>query len=428
MPTRAATPADAFAELRDGDFIWTQSMAATPSRLLGGLATVAPRHRDLTLMQLHTEHAAAVCDPALHGHLRQRCFFLGAETRKLVASGRADYVPMFLSEIPKLFRRREQRVDVALVQVSPPDKHGLCTLGISVEATRAACEVADRIIAHVNPLMPRTHGDSFIPFERFTAVYEEAVALPIHAVAEQDDETRAIGRHVAGLIEDGACLQMGIGGIPDAVLACLGNHRDLGIHTEMFSDGVLPLIRSGVVNGRRKKVHPGKIVTGFAMGSPALYDFVDDNPEVVFLDIEYVNDTSNIRRNPNVTAINSALQVDLSGQICADSIGTQIYSGVGGQMDFMRGAQLSEGGVAVIALPSTARRGQLSRIVSTLTPGAGVVTTRAHAHYVVTEFGVANLRGKSLQERAQALIAIAHPDFRETLAAAARAEWGLHLG
>lgn len=425
MPIHAATPEQALASVRDGEWLWTHSMAATPVRLLEGLKARALERQGLNLMQLHTEGSALLADPALEGRLRQRCYFVAGDTRPLVQSGRADYVPLFLSELPKLFRRGEQRVDAALVQVSPPDKHGLCTLGVSVEATKAACAVAGRIIAHINPRMPRTHGDAFIPYAAFHTVYEEAVELPAHAPAPAGAVTAAIGRHVASLIEDGACLQMGIGAIPDAVLACLGGHKDLGVHTEMFSDGLLPLVAAGVVTGARKRVHPGKLVTSFVLGTRALYDFVDDNPEAVFLDAEYVNDSSNIRRNSRVVAINSALEVDLTGQIAADSMGTRIYSGVGGQMDFMRGAALSEGGKAIIALPATACGGTVSRIAALLAPGAGVVTTRAHAQYVVTEYGIANLRGRSLRERAQALIAIAHPDFREALERAARETWGL---
>lgn len=430
MPIRAHSPEEALAALQRGDTVWTQSMAGTPTRLLDGLAARMLNDANLneiTLLQLHTERAGALADPRLRGRLRQRCYFVGAHTRALVNGGDADYVPIFLSEIPKLFRRREQQVDVALIQVSPPDKHGQCTLGISVEATRAALEVADTIIAHINPRMPRTHGESLIAYDRLHTVFEEAVELPEHPPAPEDPVTSAIGAHVASLIPDGACLQMGIGAIPDAALRCLHTHKDLGVHTEMFSDGVLPLVASGVINNRRKQKRPGQIVTGFVMGSRALYDFVDDNPEVAFLDIAYVNDTSIIRKNDRVVAINSALQVDLSGQVCADSIGTQIYSGVGGQMDFMRGASLSEGGRAIIALPSTAAGGSLSRIRSVLDPGAGVVTTRAHVQTIVTEFGVAELRGRSLGERARALIAVAHPRFHDELAEAARRTWGLAI-
>jgi acyl-CoA hydrolase len=286
---------------------------------------------------------------------------------------------------------------------------------------------ARRVIAQINPRMPRTHGDSFVHLQDFAAYVELESQIPLHLPAEQDPVTQQIGANVASLIRDGDCLQMGIGAIPDAALACLGDRQNLGVHTEMFSDGVLPLLAKGVINNRNKKKHPGKVVTTFAMGSQALYDFVDDNPEVVFLDVAYTNDTAVIRQNPQVVSINSALQVDLSGQICADSLGTKIYSGVGGQMDFVRGAGLSEGGRAIIALPSTAAGGTVSRISSLLTPGAGVVTTRAHAHYIVTEYGVANLRARSLTERAKALIDIAAPQFREQLARQAFEDWGLKV-
>jgi acyl-CoA hydrolase len=430
MPRICPTPAACFDDLPNGTTLWTQSMAGTPTRLLEGLAlAMLDREdmRDITLLQLHTENSTVLANPRLQDRLRQRCYFVGASTRDLVAAGDADYVPIFLSEIPKLFRRREQRVDVALVQVSPPDKHGFCTLGISVEATLAACEMADRIIAHVNPRMPRTHGQASLPYASFHAVYEESVELPEHLPAELDPVTIAIGRNVASLVPNGACLQMGIGAIPDAALTFLGGHRDLGIHTEMFSDGVLPLILSGVVNNRLKTKRPGQTVTGFVMGTRKLYDFVDDNPEVAFLDIGYVNDGAVIRKNPRTVAINSAIQVDLSGQVCADSIGTRIYSGVGGQMDFIRGASLSEGGKAIIALPSTAAGGKMSRISTVLSPGAGVVTTRAHAQYIVTEHGIAELRGKSMRERALALLALADPAHREHLAREAREIWGLML-
>lgn len=419
---------EALEVIQDYDVIWCQSMAATPYKLLDALAEVALERRDLTLLQLHTERSEVLCQPELAGHLRQRAFFVGAATRCAVREGLADYVPIFLSEIPKLFRSGEQPVDVALVQVSPPDRHGFCSLGISVEATRAAVQQAEKVIAWINPNMPRTHGDSFLHVHDFSRSFVAEGPLPEHLPPQLDATNRQIGEHVASLIRDGDCLQMGIGAIPDATLACLSDHQDLGIHTEMFSDGVLPLVEQGVINNRRKRKHPGRIVTTFAMGSQKLYDFVDDNPEVAFLDVEYTNDTSVIRQNSQVMAINSALQVDLSGQVCADSIGTTIYSGVGGQMDFVRGAGLSEGGRSVIALPSTARGGSISRISALLAPGAGVVTTRAHVHYVVTEHGVANLRARSMNERATALIQIAAPQFREQLAREARDNWGLTVG
>ncbi|AVI64414.1 4-hydroxybutyrate CoA-transferase [Shewanella sp. WE21] len=418
---------DAVALIQSGETLWTHSMGATPRILLDALAQHALTKENLTLLQLHTEGAESLSHPRLQGHLRHRCFFGGLPTRALLQSGDADYVPIFLSEVPKLFRSGEQKIDTAIIQVSPPDKHGMCSLGISVEATLAACQVAGKIIAHINPQMPRTHGDSFIHIDRFAAVYEQSAALPIHSFATGDAVSLAIGKNVAQLVRNGDCLQMGIGAIPDAVLSCLTEHKDLGVHTELFSDGILQLVEKGVINNSKKRFYPGKLVTGFALGSQKLYDYVDDNPAVIFMDIEQVNDTAIIRKNPNVMAINSALQVDLSGQVCADSIGTKIYSGVGGQMDFIRGAGLSEGGRSVIALPSTAAGGTLSRIASVLSPGAGVVTTRAHVHYIVTEYGAANLRGRSLRERAQALIAIAHPDFREQLSRDAFEVWGLNL-
>jgi len=424
---RCESAEQALAEIKDGSSIWCHSMAATPYALLEALSSVALTKQNLTLLSLHTEHSEVLCQPELRGHLKQRVFFVGKPTRPAVACGQADYVPAFLSEIPKLFRSGEQKLDVALLQVSPPDKHGLCSLGISVEATRAAFQTAAMVIAQINPRMPRTHGDAFIPLSAFHRYVEIDSALPAHHAATQDETTRQIGRHVASLVRDGDCLQLGIGAIPDATLACLGDHQQLGIHTEMFSDGVLPLLKAGVITNRFKRKHPGKIVTTFAMGSQQLYDFVDDNPEVVFLDVAYTNDTSVIRQNPQVMSINSALQVDLSGQVCADSLGTRIYSGVGGQMDFVRGAALSEGGRSVIALPATAANGTVSRISSLLSPGAGVVTTRAHVHYIVTEYGIANLRGRSLVERARALIAIAAPQFRESLSQQAYDDWGLLL-
>lgn len=408
---------EALAPVKSGDRIWCHSMAATPYRMLEGLAVKAMGLSDLELLQLHLEHAEAVCQPELAGHLRNRCYFVSHNTRELVNRGEADYVPMFLSEIPKLLRSRRQPLDVALIQVSPPDRHGNCSLGVSVEVTRAACDVATTIIAQINPQMPRTHGDAAIPLADIDFAVEIDSAIPAFEPAVPSDVHLRIGRHVAELIRDGDCLQMGIGAIPDAVLSHLTDHRRLGIHTEMFSSGVLPLVRAGVIDNSNKLIQPGKIVTGFVLGSKALYDFVDDNTEVVFLDIEYVNNPAVIRKNPQVVSINSAIQVDLSGQVCADSIGGRVYSGFGGQVDFVTGSQLSEGGRSIIALPATALGGKQSRIVSHLAPGAGVVTSRAQVDYVVTEYGVAHLHGASLRERAQRLIAIAHPDFRDKLAA-----------
>lgn len=422
-----ATAFDAIQGVQNNEWLWCHSMAATPYKLLEALYELAPQRQNLTLMQLHTERSEMLQAPELRGHLRQRAFFVGAATRPAVNADLADYVPILLSEIPKLFRAKEQHIDTALIHVSPPDAHGFCSLGISVEATRAAVENARRVIAWVNPSMPRTHGDSAIHISKIDAWFEQDEPLYEHLPPALDDTARTIGGHVASLIHDGDCLQMGIGAIPNATLACLNHHKHLGIHTEMFSDGLLPLIEAGVVDNSRKSTHPGKIVTTFAMGSQNLYRFIDDNPLVAFLDVEYTNNTAVIRKNKQVMSVNSALQIDLSGQVCADSLGTRIYSGVGGQMDFVRGASLSEGGRSVIALPATAAGGKVSRITSLLAPGAGVVTTRAHVHHVVTEYGIANLRGRSMAERAKALIAIAAPQFQEQLAADFQRDWGIRL-
>jgi acyl-CoA hydrolase len=332
-------------------------------------------------------------------------------------------MPVFLSEVPQLFRSGVLPLDVALIHVSPPDRHGFCSLGVSVDVTRAAVQTARTVIAQVNPRMPRTHGDGVIHVDDIDYLVD--VDEPIHELPEHEltEAERSIGRHCAELVEDGATLQLGIGAIPQATFAYLGDHQRLGIHTEMLSDGVVDLVEKGVITGEAKKVHPGKIVAGFALGTRKLYDFLHDNPLVAMLDIADVNETAVIRRNPKVTAINSAIEVDLTGQVCADSIGDRQYSGVGGQMDFIRGAALSEGGKPIIALPSCTSAGE-SRIVSMLKPGAGVVTTRAHIHFVVTEFGIADLFGKNLRQRAAALIAVAHPKHRDTLAAEARRRFG----
>lgn len=390
-------------------------MAATPYRLLEALAQHAQQLTDVQLLQLHLEQANAVCAPALDGHLRNRCFFVGASTRDLVNCGRADYVPAFLSDIPRLFRSGDQPIDVALIQVSPPDRHGNCSLGISVEATMAACEVASTIIAQINPQMPRTHGDASIPLSKIQFAVELDSPLVSHDPKAFSDIHKRIGENIAGLINHGDCLQMGIGAIPDAALSALHGHRHLGIHTEMFSNGVLPLIQSGVIDNSRKVIQPGKTVTSFAMGSRTFYDFLDDNTEVLFLDVAYVNSPAVIRKNPQTVSINSAIQIDLSGQVSSDSIGNRIYSGFGGQVDFVTGSQLSVGGRSIIAMPSMANGGTESRICAQLSPGAGVVTSRAQVDYVVTEYGVARLRGTSLRERAQLLIGIAHPQVRELL-------------
>lgn len=416
-------PIEAVAGIRSGQRVFVQGGAAAPQVLLAALTARAAELRDVELVHLHTEGPAPWAAAGLRPHLRSNALFLGANLRDAVARGDADYVPAFLSEVPALFRTGVLPLDVALVHVSPPDRHGFCSLGVSVDIARAAVDSARTVIAQVNPRMPRTHGDGLIDRRRFAATIEVDVPIPEHAPATSTDVERAIARNIAPLVEDGATLQMGIGAIPDAVLSALGDHRDLGVHSEMVSDGVLDLVERGVVTGRHKRIHPGKLVAGFAMGTRRLYDFLDDNPQVAMLDMAYVNDPAVICRNPKVTAINSAIEIDVTGQVCADSIGTRMYSGVGGQMDFIRGAAMSAGGRPILALPSVTGKGR-SRIVDQLAPGAGVVTTRAHVHWVVTEHGAVDLFGKNLRERARAMIGLAHPDHREALARAAHARFG----
>ncbi|MDX1618586.1 MAG: acetyl-CoA hydrolase/transferase C-terminal domain-containing protein [Balneolaceae bacterium] len=408
------TAEEAVSVINSGDRVFIHSVAAAPHRLLDAMTDRADELRDVEIVQLHTEGPAPYADPKYADSFYVNALFVGSNVRKAVNEGRGDYLPIFLSEVPYLFRNNILPLDVALVQVSPPDKHGFCSLGVSVDASRAAVQKADRVIAQINPRMPRTHGDGMVHVSRFHAMVEHETDLPEFLVEEPGEIEKKIGDYCAELVDDGATLQMGIGAIPNAVLMALTGHKNLGIHTEMFSDGIIELVQDGVINNKMKRKHPEKIVSSFLMGSQELYEFVDDNPQVAMLDVAYVNDTAVIRRNPKVTAINSAVEVDLTGQICADSIGTYHYSGVGGQMDFIRGASLSEGGKPIIALPSTTRKG-ISRIVPYLKQGAGVVTTRAHVHYVVTEYGVANLYGKNMHQRARALIDIAHPDHREEL-------------
>ncbi len=422
--TRYVTPAEALSFVRSGMRVFIQTAAAAPQLLISAMVDRAAELRGVEIVHMHTEGSAAYTEPQYRDSFHASALFVGHNLREAVNAGRADYIPVFLSEVPRLFRRGILPLDVALLHVSPPDRHGFCSLGISVDVARAASDCARILIAQVNPHMPRTHGDGLIHVSRLTAMVECSEPLLECAPKPLTSVERAIGRQVAGLVEDGATLQMGIGAIPDAVLAALGSHRRLGIHTEMFSDGVIDLVERGIITNESKKVHPGAIVAGFAVGSRRLYDFMDDNPMVKMLDIAYVNDTDVIRRNPQVTAINSALEVDLTGQVCADTLGGKQYSGVGGQMDFIRGAALSENGRPIIALPSVTSRGE-SRIVPMLKPGAGVTTTRAHVHYVVTEFGVAMLYGSSLRQRAQQLIDIAHPDHREALSKQAHERFGL---
>lgn len=401
--------------IKSGHRVYIHGAACTPTNLLRHLAARKDELRKVELVFISLYGDVFVDHPDCADSFHINAMFVSAPVRKAVNEGHGDYIPVFLSEIPELFKRNILPIDVALVQVSPPDKHGYCSLGTSVDIARTAVNTAKFVIAQVNPQVPRTHGDSLIHATRFhRMVYQEE---PIHEVNFGEKVTEKellIGQHIAGLIDDRSTLQMGIGAIPDAVLSTLTNHKDLGVHTEMFSDGLIPLFEADVINNKYKTIHPNKTVSGFALGSRKLYDYVDDNPAFAFLDIDYVNEPGVIRRNPKVVAINAAVEVDLTGQVCADSIGTYQYSGVGGQMDFMRGAALSEGGKPIIALTSRTAKG-VPRLVPFLKQGAGVVTTRAHVHYVVTEYGVAYLFGKNLRQRAHALIEIAHPDDREML-------------
>jgi len=417
---------EAILAIKSGQSLYIHSVAAAPQTLIHELVRQADRLRDVRIIHLHTEGPAPYADAAHAESFRVTCLFIGANMRKAVQEGRADYTPVFLSEIPHLFRSRTIPVDVALINVSPPDQHGFCSLGVTVEAAHEALHSASIVIAQINPHMPRTHGDALIHKSKLTYMVE--VDEPIFETQPPTlgEIEISIGKHVASLVDDGATLQMGIGAIPDAVLHQLGSHKNLGVHTEMFSDGLIDLIERDVVNGSCKTIHPSKVIATFVMGTQRVYDFVDDNPMVSMLDVAYINNPANIQRNPKMTAINSAIEVDVTGQVCADSIGPAPYSGVGGQVDFMRGAARSDGGKAIIALPSRTSSG-ISRITTLLKQGAGVVSTRAHVHYLVTEHGTAYLYGKSLRERAEALIAIAHPDDRERLAKETRELWKLQI-
>jgi acyl-CoA hydrolase len=395
------------------------SGAAVPVGLLQALCDRARFLRGVEVCQLLTLGDAPYLDASLEGHIRHNAFFIGPNARAAVQQGRADFTPVFLSEIPSLLRSALP-LDVALVQVGPPDAHGLCSLGVSVDVVRAAVDSARIVIAEVNPRMPRTHGDAFLRFDRITHAVEVDHAIPELRPEPLDDVVIAIGHNVASLVRDGATLQTGIGAIPSAVLAALEHHRDLGVHTEMFSDGVVDLVERGVITNGRKSIHPGKLVTSFVMGTRRLYDFVDDNPMVEMQPSDYVNDPFVIAKHRGMVAINSALAVDLTGQVCADSIGSKFYSGVGGQVDFIRGAARAAEGCAILALPATAKGGSISRVVVELASGSGVTTTRNDVQFVVTEYGIAALRGKTVRERARALAAVAHPRFRDALLAGAR--------
>jgi acyl-CoA hydrolase len=405
--------------VKSNNRIFFQGAAMTPNLLID---TLCERYRELEnveIIQIHTIGEAKYTVAPYSDAFRLASCFVGDNVRKGANTIHGDYIPVFLSEIHWLFRRNILPLDVAFIQVSPPDKHGYCSLGVSVDVTLPAIQTAKNVVALINPNVPRTHGDGIIHINSIDLGVEINTPIHISFLGEPSEIEATIGRNVAELVEDGATLQMGIGNIPNAVLHNLNNHKRLGIHTEMFSDGILPLVEKGIITGEDKEIKTGKIVTCFAMGTKKLYDFIDDNPIVHFKEAAYTNDTAIIRRNPKVTAINSAIEIDLTGQVCADSIGMYQYSGVGGQMDFIRGASLSQGGKPIIAMPSVTNKG-ISKITPFLKEGASVTTTRAHVHYVVTEYGVVNLFGKGIKQRAKALISIAHPDHRETLELEAR--------
>lgn len=400
--------------IKSNDRVYVQAAAAAPQELIIAMTNRSEELKNVEVCHLHTEGKAPYADIKLKDSFHVNSLFIGSNVRHTLKAGNGSYTPIFLSEVPLLFKRNVLPVNVALIHVSSPDRHGYCSLGVSVEATLAVIENAKHVIAQVNPKMPRVHGEGIIHVSEIDTLVNVDVPIFEHHMPASTAVENKIGDFVANLIEDKSTLQMGIGTIPNAVLSRLGNHKNLGLHTEMFSDGVIDLIEKDVINGNYKGINPGRALATFIIGSKKLYDFVDDNPFVELRASDYVNSVANIKLNPKMVAINSAIEVDLSGQICADSIGSKMYSGVGGQMDFIRGASLSKGGKAIIALPSVTSKGE-SKIVPYLKSGAGVVTTRAHAHYIVTEYGVANLYGKTLKQRLKELIKIAHPNHREAL-------------
>ena len=411
---KSVSAEDAVKIVKSNNRVYLQAAAAAPQVLIRALSARHEELRNVEICQLHTEGEAPYANPEYKDSFHVNSFFVGKNIRHTLKAGNGSYTPVFLSELPLLFKRGIIKLDVAFIHVSPPDKHGYCSLGVSVEATLAAIDNATYVVAQVNPQMPRTHGDGIIHITEIDIFVDCDEPIPQHPMAQLSETERKIGDYVASLIEDRSTLQMGVGNIPNAVLTRLTNHKDLGLHTEMFSDGVIDLILKDVINGNYKGVNRGRLLATFLMGSQRLYDYVDDNPFIEMRASDYVNDISIIKQNPRMVAINSAIEVDVTGQVCADSIGTKVYSGVGGQMDFIRGASLSEGGKAIIALPSITKNG-ISRIVPSLKPGAGVVTTRAHVHYVITEYGIANLYGKTINDRVKALVNIAHPDHREAI-------------
>jgi acyl-CoA hydrolase len=406
---------DALRCVESGMRVYIHPGCAEPELLVEALMERAPYVRDVEIIHLMTMGSAPYVAPEMAGHFRHNAMFIGGNVREAVNDGRADYTPVFLSEIEGLIESGQMRIDVALIHVSPPDAHGYCSLGVGVDTTMTAVRCAKFVVAQVNDQMPRTYGDCFLHVNQMNALVETSRPLCEAPKVEITSTHRAIARHVATLIEDGSTLQTGIGGIPDAVLPYLTDRQDLGVHTELISDGVIPLIEAGVLNGRRKTLLPRKIVLSFVLGSQRLFEYVNENPIFEFRPNAFTNDPLQIARNDRMIAINSALQVDLTGQVCADSIGTQFYSGIGGQVDFIRGSSRSKGGKPIIALPATAKNDTVSRIVPMLDPGAGVVTSRGLTRYVVTEFGIAYLHGKTIRERARALISIAHPKFRDQL-------------
>jgi acyl-CoA hydrolase len=426
-PINFVTPEEAVKVIKTGDRVHLSGVAVTPHVLIKPMVERGRRGeiKDVTIQHIHIEGQVDYANPEFEGVFNSEQFFVAGNMRKQTQAGYADYIPVFLSETQKLIREGYLNVNVAMIMCSVPDKHGFVSLGTSVDSTLAAIENADVVIAAVNPNVPRAWGDAMIQTDDIDIFVEDDSPLYTHDMGTLSDVEVQIGKNVASLVDDGACLQMGIGGIPNAVLAQLGNHKDLGVHTEMFADGILPLVEKGIVNGRRKAIDKGKMVASFLMGSKELYEFIDDNPMVAMMDVAHTNNVHMIRKNDKVTAINSALAIDLTGQVCADSIGTKHYSGVGGQIDFIRGAGHSKGGKPIIALPSVTGKG-VSKICPTLIEGSGVVSTRANIHWVVTEYGAVNLYGKPLQERARLLISIAHPDHRESLDQAAFERFGSH--
>ena len=411
---------EAVAEIKSEDWVWLSGNAAAPFELMEALGARAGELRDVTLSHVLLMGKDPLTQPGMERAFHHNSLFVGPADRPSVNDGRSAYVPIHLHMIPKAVRSGAVRVDAAMIQCSRPDDHGFMSLGLEVMAQKAAVETAKTVIVQVNDQMPRVHGDAFVHVSRATRIVEVSRPLLELQGKPTTDVEQRIGAYIADMIPDGATLQMGIGGIPDAVLSLLTGKKDLGIHTEMISDGLMRAMEEGIITGSRKTLHPGKVISTFILGTRALYDFVDDNPLFELHPVDHTNDPYIVAQNDNLVAINSALEVDLTGQVCSDSIGTYIYSGFGGQLDFIRGAASSRGGKPIIALPATAKEGAMSRIVPTLKPGSGVVTTRADVHYVVTEFGVASLWGKNLSQRARALIAIAHPDFREGLEGAAR--------